>query len=147
VPPHSLQTWGDAVTRGGARNARLLGCISVGGLAILVGLIVWQASTVPPSMADRVQSATHAAHVSCYTQGEVDMGDGTYQPFYDCLLGWTSYTATTKWDGCYVYYHGRLEDVASRLANHPNSGDTMNLFMAPPSRDPQGGNVCGSYTW
>jgi hypothetical protein len=117
------------------------------GLAIIVGLVVWHASTVPPSMADRVQTATHATNVSCYQQGVINMGDGTSHPFYDCLSWPPTSTGRPTTVGCYVYYQGRVRDA--RLASHPRSWTTPNLFLWGESMggDPRGGNVCGTYTW
>jgi len=137
------------ITRGAAAGGGRWVSSAILGLAILIGMIGWHASTTPPSMANRVQSATHARNVSCYLKGEINMGDGVRHPsqFYDCISWPATSTNGPTTVGCYVYYHGRLEDVASRLANDPNSWDTWNLFMAPPNADPQGGNVCGTYTW
>lgn len=144
---HAVAVNGSGATQSAAGDARLVGFLSVGGLAILVGLVVWHASTVAPSMASRVQSATHAKNVSCYLKGEINMGDGVRHQFqfFDCISWPPTSTLGPTTVGCYVYYHGRLADVTSRLAHHPNSWDTWNLFMAPPSGDPLG-NVCGSYT-
>jgi hypothetical protein len=98
-------------------------------------------------MANRVQTATHATNVSCYDHGEINLGDGTYHPFYDCISWPPTSTNGPTTLGCYAYYHDRLQDVTSRLAHDPNSWDTWNLFGAPTSSDPLGPDVCGTYAW
>jgi hypothetical protein len=140
-------TAGGAVTHSAA--GRRLVVLATLGLAILVGVLVWHSSTVAPSMADRVQTATHANDVSCYLKGEINIGEGVRHQFqfYDCISRPSTSTTGPITLGCFVYYQGRLEDVTSRLAHDPNSWDTWNLFGAPPSTDPLGPDVCGSYAW